>query len=393
MDQVGAPERGDGRLPVPRRRPAGAIAFHHRRRRPRWHRIALTASLALLLLLGLSVGGGFIYYRKLDSGLRRTGVLREVHDLRPAIAPGGAQNFLLLGTDSRDPGDSGGSDNSGNSGDSGGGPAQAQPQAPVETRADVIVLMHVDAAHRKAYLISVPRDLYVSVPQSATTAGSGDTPAKINTAFARGGLPLVVQTVERYTGVRVDHLVMVDFEGFKKVTDVVGGVDVTNGQEFTSIGEPYHRTFKKGTIHLNGAEALDYVRQRQQFTDGDAVRTCHQQQFVKALLDKATGTGLLGDPRALDAFLRSVTTMLTVDSGFSLADAALQFRNIRTADLTFLTSPNLGPTTVGDESVRMPDDAKAKALYDAVANDTVADWVAHNAAGPSNIEPGTCAEQ
>jgi anionic cell wall polymer biosynthesis LytR-Cps2A-Psr (LCP) family protein len=186
---------------------------------------------------------------------------------------------------------------------------------------------------------------------------------------------------------------MVDFEGFKKVADALGGVDVNNGQEFTSIAEPYHRTFKKGTIHLDGAAALDYVRQRQQFVDGDFIRMCHQQQFMKALLDKATSTGTLSNPRKLDAFLKSVTKTLTVDNGFSLADTALQFRSIGSADLTFLTSPNFGPQMIGDESVMAPDDAKAKTLYGAVVKDRVAGWIAQNDTGPQDIESATCTER
>jgi LCP family protein required for cell wall assembly len=326
----------------------------------------------LLLVMTAGAGASFWYYKSLDSGLRRTDALGGAHNPHAAKATGGAQNILLLGSDSRAADD-----------------PNHTPE-PGDAHTDTIVLMHIDAAHEKAYLISVPRDLYVYVPQSPTHPEYGGTTTKINAAFAWGGLPLAVQTIEGYTGVRIDHVVMVDFEGFKKVADVLGGVDLNNGQEFTSIAEPHYRTFKKGIIHLNGAAALDFVRQRQQFADGDFTRMCHQQQFLKALLDKATSTGTLSNPRRLDAFLKSVTKVLTVDKDFSMASAALQFRNIRSGDLTFMVSPNLGPMMAGDQSVMAPDDAKAKTLYAAVVKDRVADWISQNAAGPQDVEPAAC---
>ncbi|MGC9671193.1 LCP family protein [Planosporangium sp. 12N6] len=331
--------------------------------------------LALVLLGVVCVGGAALYYRSLDAGLRRTDALGGAHDPRAARATGGAQNILLLGSDSRYADD------------------PAHTAEPGDAHTDTIVLMHVNAAHDKAYLISIPRDLYVDVPRSATHPDYGGTTAKINAAFAWGGLPLAVQTIEGYTRVRIDHVVMVDFEGFKKVADALGGVDVNNGREFTSIAEPYYRTFPKGTIHLDGASALDYVRQRQQFADGDYTRMCHQQQFLKAMLDKATSTGTLSDPRKLDAFGKAVARLLTVDKGFSLAGTAVQLRKIRSSDLTFLVSPNLGPRMVGDESVLAPDDAAARTLYDAVASDRVAEWIAHNGAElEENVSAG-CAGQ
>ena len=89
-------------------------------------------------------------------------------------------------------------------------------------------------------------------------------------------------TVEQYTGVRIDHLALIDFAGFVKVTDALGGVDMNIEQTITSIHPPY-RTFHAGMNHLNGAEALDYVRQRKQFADGDFARMRHQHEFLKAI--------------------------------------------------------------------------------------------------------------
>ena len=133
----------------------------------------------------------------------------------------------------------------------------------------------------------------------------------------------------------------IDFGGFKEVTDALGGVDLKVERTITSIHKPY-RTFTKGTNHMNGAEALDWIRQRKQFPDGDFARMRHQQEFLKALMDKAASTGTLTNPKKLNEFLKSVTAAVTVDQDFSLTDMALQFRNLRGENLTFLTSPQLG---------------------------------------------------
>src|SRR5262249_42359355 len=145
------------------------------------------------------------------------------------------------------------------------------PSQPVDAsgnwRTDTIELLHIPASHDNAYLIAIPRDTWVHIPQSKTSQ-YGNTMAKINAAAAWGGVPLTVQTVEKFTGVRIDHLALIDFAGFGRVVDALGGVALSIAQTITSIFPP-HRTFTKGTMHLSGASALDYVRQRYQFADGD----------------------------------------------------------------------------------------------------------------------------
>jgi LCP family protein required for cell wall assembly len=256
-------------------------------------------------------------------------------------------NVLLLGSDTRDPGVTNAAD-----------PA----------RSDTIMLLHLDADHRHAYVISIPRDTWVHVP--AAPDGSGDTMAKINAAYAWGGTPLAVRTVEEFTGVRIDHVVLVDFAGFQRVVDAIGGVDLTVDQTITSIFPPY-RVFHEGRQHLNGAEALDYVRQRYQYDDGDLTREKHQQQLLAALLDHAASAGTLTDLGRLDGLLRATTQCLTVDKGFDLVNVALQLRDLRSPDVTYLTSPIAADDWQGDEAVVVPDVARAAALYQAVRLDTV----------------------
>ncbi|MEH0936823.1 LCP family protein [Micromonospora psammae] len=330
--------------------------------RPRWGRIGLVAGIAVLVLALLGGAGAWFYARNLNQDLARTDPFSEITGGRPAKAVNGALNILLVGSDSRD------------------------PDAPVDQqskwRADTVIVMHIPADHKSAYLVSIPRDLYVPIPESAgAECGTGQR-AKINAAFAFGGLPLAVRTVECFTDVRIDHVMAIDFAGFKQVTDALGGVDLKVERTITSIHKPY-RTFTKGTQQMNGAEALDWIRQRKQFPDGDFARMRHQQEFLRALMDKAASTGTLTNPKKLNAFLQSVTDAVTVDNGFSLVDMALEFRNLRGENLTFVTSPNSGSATINGESVVVSDREKALAMYKAMSSDTMAAWVA------ANQKPGT----
>jgi LCP family protein required for cell wall assembly len=324
----------------------------------RWLRAVLGVLAALALVAAGGAGAAWFYGRSVNASLSRTDAFSEVApSTRPSETVTGAMNVLLLGSDSRDPNTTAG------------------------TRSDTMMLLHVDAAHKHAYVISIPRDTWVHVPRSAD-GRNGNSMAKINAAYAWGGPSLAVQTVEGFTGVRVDHVVVIDFAGFQQVVDALGGVDMTVDQTFTSEQPPY-RTYKAGPRHFTGTEALDYVRQRHQFADGDFTRERHQQQFLKALLDKAAGMGTLSDVGRLNSFLRSATKSVTVDQSFNVIDVAMQLRNLRSGDVVSLTSPSAGTGWEGDQSVVYSDQVKAKALYHAVATDTVAQWVATASASPS----------
>ncbi len=339
----------------PLRRGAGK-----RKLRPRWGRIALVG----LLVIGLVTAGvvlwGFLYIQHVNDNLKRTDSIDSmVGSTRPGKGVSGALNILLLGSDSRD------------------------PDQPVNVggnwRTDTIELMHINANHDKAYLVSFPRDLWIHIPKSKTSQ-YGDTDAKINAATAWGGVPLVVQAVEEYSGVRIDHLALIDFAGFVQVTDALGGVDMNIEQTITSIHQP-HRTFHAGMNHLSGAEALDYVRQRKQFADGDFARIRHQQEFLKAVLDKAVSAGTVASLDRLTSFVSSVANSLTVDKDFSLLDVAWQFHSLRSSDLTFLTCPNNGTGNVDGQSVVLTDPAKAKSLFTAINADTMSQWITQ----PGNV--------
>ncbi|GAA2636180.1 hypothetical protein Adu01nite_67640 [Paractinoplanes durhamensis] len=325
--------------------------------RPRWGRIALLGGLAVLIIAviaGISLYG---YANSLDDDLKRTDAFSKLTGDRPAKAVKGAQNILLVGSDSRDP--------------------DTKDDEANAWRADTLMLMHVPADHKSAQLISIPRDLWVVVPKSNSAECSDGSRAKINASFAFGGLPRAVHTVECLTDVHIDSVMAIDFGGFKEVTDAVGGVDLKVDKTITSIHKP-HRVFTKGMMHMNGEQALDWVRQRYQFPRGDFDRQRHQQEFLKALMEKATTSGTITNPAKLNAFLKAVTAAVTVDNDFSLTDAAVEFRDIRGDNLTFITSPNKGSETISGQSVVVSDREKALALYQAVAGDKMTEWMSAN---------------
>jgi LCP family protein required for cell wall assembly len=345
-DPAGGPTGGD---------PDGAAAPAPARSRGRWWRLlALVSALVLALVLGGLVAGGF-YARSVDKTIARVDVFGAVPEAgRPAKTTSDALNVLVLGSDSRDPDTTG-------------------------SRADTIILVHLPANRERAQLISIPRDTWTALPTN-DGGRAGGTKAKINAAYAWGGTPLMVRTVEQFTGVRIDHVVMVDFAGFKEIVDAAGGIDVEVYQRFTSSHPPY-RTFPEGVQHMDGATALDFARQRKQFRDGDFTRMKNQQQVIGALIDRATQRGLLTNPGRLDDFLRATAGAVTVDDTLSVFDLGWELRNLRRADVDRMTSPSAGTGTVGGQSVVFPDERAAQDLYAAVRADDMASWLAKHPRG------------
>ena len=328
----------------------------HRRRRRRRRRAVLVVLMAVLILIGGGLVGASLYLRSVESGVKRVNAFGAVPEVsRPAKADVAkdAANFLVLGSDTRDPANTSGS------------------------RSDTIMLMHVSRDRSSAQVVSIPRDTWLHVPKGNN--GNGDADAKINAAFAWGGIPLTVQTVESFTGVRIDHVVIVDFAGFKEIIDALGGVEINVEEGFTSthsLNADSIRVFRKGPQVMDGAAALDYSRERYAFKDGDFARIRHQQEMIKAVLDKAASGGTLSNPVRLNAFLRATANAVTVDSTLNITDVATDLRHLRSENLSFYTSPSKGTGMVGDQSVVLADPEKAKALFDAVRRDNPADIAA-----------------
>lgn len=317
-------------------------------RRRRGRRIALITLLVLALLGAGGVAAGGLYLRSVESDIDRVDAFQGVpQEARPPVVAKDAMNIMILGSDSRDPDKTTGS------------------------RTDTIILAHLPKGRKSAQLISIPRDTWVHVPRSKD-GQHGGRDAKINAAYAWGGIPLMVQTVEEFTKVRVDHVAVIDFAGFKDIIDALGGVDIYSEKTFTSIHPPF-RTFQQGLQTMDGEMALDYSRQRKQFADGDFARIRHQQQVIKAILDKAASGGILASPTKLNDFVKASSAAVSVDEGMSLLDMATDLRGLRGKNLVFFTSPTKGTGRVGSESVVFADADKVESFYDAVRRDAVSE--------------------
>ncbi|MFR9805608.1 LCP family protein [Pseudonocardia sp. RS010] len=281
-------------------------------------------------------------------------------DARPATT--GGTTFLLIGTDTRSPEPTTGTD------------APAGVDAGSQ-RSDVIMLARVAGDGRTAAVTSIPRDSWVDIP------GRGMN--KINAAYAFGGAPLLIRTVENLTGVRVDHFGVIDFAGFREMVDSVGGIDVRVAAATSNAGVAFH----EGLNHLDGAQALAYVRQRHDLPGGDLDRAKRQQNAIKAVLAKAGDD--LSDPVGLynlvDATSRTVSVDDTLTNG-GLRDLALEMKGLRPAGVTFTSAPVAGLGREGAQSVVYLDEQAGTLLWSAFRAGTTAQYVA---AHPGEALSGT----
>lgn len=219
-----------------------------------------------------------------------------------------------------------------------------------DQRADTLMLVHVPADRRSVHVVSIMRDLYVDIP--------GYGASKINDSLSVGGMPLAAKTVSALMGTRIDHTLMLDFNGFRTLTDALGGIDVNVTVPFQSTHDTQH-VFKKGINHLNGQAALEFVRERYALIDGDFQRVRNQQTFLRAIIARLTKGGALNNVTAVRALVTVAAKHLTVDQGFDpvkVAVLAYAMRGIDSKRIVSLTLPTAGVGTApGGASVVFPD--------------------------------------
>ncbi|WP_369360372.1 LCP family protein [Streptomyces sp. cg2] len=298
-------------------------------------RARATAAALVSALVLLVAGAGWLYLR-LNGDITTFGEDGLSRD-RPAA--GGGTNVLVIGSDSR----------AGRNRRLGGGEGDVG-------RSDTAFLLHVYGDGRHALAVSFPRDALMQIPPCRLPDGRW-TPqrpaAMFNSAFTVGrtanGNPACTQnTVERLTGLRVDHTVVVDFAGFATLTTAVGGVSVCLPQDVYEGDLDPHRAvrgrlvFPRGPQTVSGQRALDYVRLRHGLGDGsDIGRIKRQQAFTAALIKKVRARGM--NPSALFPLARAATAAMTVDPGLGSADRLLAFAlSMKDVDLhntKFLTLP------------------------------------------------------
>ncbi|MFE7353775.1 LCP family protein [Streptomyces sp. NPDC057543] len=297
----------------------------HRHHWLRW--TALGVSLVVLV----AAGGGWWLYRKLDGNIRTdtsaAAELKAYERERPATVVHDAENILLIGSDSR------AGDNREYGRDDGG-----------SQRSDTTILLHLAADRKSVTAMSLPRDLMVQIPVCHTAGGKATKKqfAQFNWAFEFGGTACTVRTVEKLTGVRIDHQMVVDFNGFKDMVDAVDGVEVCLKKP---VDDPdAHLKLPAGRQKLDGEQALGYVRARKSIGNGsDTERMDRQQQFLGALVNKVQSNGVLLNPTRLYPVLDAATKALTTDPGLDtlkdLYELVRGLREVPTDKVQFLTVP------------------------------------------------------
>ncbi|MEV6830958.1 LCP family protein [Amycolatopsis sp. NPDC051102] len=334
-------------------------------RSARFGRIA-AAVVAGLVFLG--IGGAWGAQTYFDAKFTQVSALDENSaDIQDADAQANDENFLMVGSDTRD----------GASAEEGVGTADSTPGA----RSDTVMVAHIPADRKRVVVTSFPRDLEINRPdcqkwdpaQNKTTdeVYKGAKFAKLNTAYAVGGPACVTKVVQQITGLRINHFVGIDFNGFKEMVDAVHGVTVHNEIPIDDgiLGKVLLET---GDVTISGDQALNFVRARHVKGDptSDYGRIKRQQEFIGALLKKVMSSDVVLDPGKLSDFINAFAKATFGDNlGVKqMMTLAQSMKGLDASKITFLTVPTVGvANNRGNEVLVL---SKTKALFDALRNNT-----------------------
>jgi LCP family protein required for cell wall assembly len=222
---------------------------------------------------------------------------------------------------------------------------------------DTMMIWHLEEDHQNSQVVSFPRDSWVDI--------EGHGMAKLNAAFSYGGPELLVQTLEDTLDIFIDHVAVVDFEGFKDITDTIGGVDL--------------ETADGATEHFDGEEALEYVRERKSLPGGDFDRIDRQQNFLRTVLHEVTRTGTRINPVTVTNLIGDLGQLLVLDDDFTNDDIRdLGFDVIRrgAGEVEWMTAFTDGTGTSADgQSIVLLNVEKSKELMAAISRDDFKDYL------------------
>jgi LCP family protein required for cell wall assembly len=317
--------------------PGGPKQVRKRRKDPMWARLTVILGALLMLTSGAAIVGSKILIGRYTENVAQADLLGGAGKKQ---APGGkalkgAINILLLGVDER-------------------------TRNPGDVRSDTIIILHIPAAHDQAYLVSVPRDTFVDVPAFEKSGYPGGR-SKITDAFhagaqngagREGGAQLVAKIIHTMTGIQFDGAAIIDFGGFKRVIDALGGVRMCVDHRVKSqhmrlvdgkpmwladarkVGGGQPIWHEKGCRKMEGWEALDYSRQRYGLPNGDYDRQRHQQQLIKAMAKEATSKGVITDLGKLDRVIKAAGSAFILDTGgVPIADFVFTLKGLAANDL------------------------------------------------------------
>ncbi|WP_328873841.1 LCP family protein [Streptomyces sp. NBC_00287] len=356
MSAESTPESGipdDAGTAGPRHRAKG------RRRKPRDKRrkgmVVAAWTAAGIVVLG-GTGAGYLYF-KLNGNINSVDIDQALGTDRPDKVDNGSENILVLGSDTR----------SGSNQDLGGGTDDGS------ARSDTAMIVHVYKGHKKASVVSIPRDTLIDRPECTDTDGNTHDAASgvmFNSAYTTGGAACAVKTVESITDLRMDHYLEVDFSGFQKLVDDLGGVEITTTEDISDSDS--HLDLKAGTHRLTGEQALGLVRTRHGVGDGsDLGRIQLQQAFIKALINQVKDVGIFTNPKKLYDLADTATKTVTTDSDLGSVNKLMSFANglkgISSSNMTMVTMPvQYDPANANRVLV---EETKAKMVWKALKND------------------------
>ncbi|MFF5936689.1 LCP family protein [Streptomyces sp. NPDC012508] len=327
-----------------------------RRKEPAKGRRAVTVaawSAAALVVVGGS-GLGYVYF-KLDGNLKSVDINAQLGTDRPKNVDNGSLDILVLGSDSRS------GDNGAYGKDEGG------------ARSDTAMVVHVYEGHKKAAVVSIPRDTLVDRPACTDERGDAvpaDKRAMFNTAYEVGGPACAVKTVESISGIRMDHYIEVDFSGFTKLIDKLGGVEITTAEAIKDSKS--HLDLAPGTHTLDGEQSLGLVRTRKSVGDGsDLGRIQLQQAFMKAFIDQVKDVGVFTNPKKLldiaDTATKAITPDSELDSVNELMGFAQGLAGLGAEDVHMVTMPvRYDPA---DPNRVIPLEAQSRQVWQALKGD------------------------
>lgn len=315
-------------------------------------------------LVFVLTGYGWSTFQDLHQGLSTTNVIG-------ATAPDKATDILLVGVDSRT--------------DARDNPLPQQVLSQLRAGSnegeltDTMILVRIPNDGRRAVAISLPRDLYVELPEgygkhklnsafsrakSATAerlVAQGADPATVRTESIAAGRKLLLEAVKKLTGIGIDHYAEVNLLGFALLTDAVGGVPVCL---LAPVRDRFSgANFPAGPQLISGADALAFVRQRYGLPRGDLDRIVRQQAYLASLANKILTAGTLANPNRVRQLINAVKQSLVLDEGFDILDFAARMQGLTSGNVVFETVPVLGDgDSESDGSVLKVDPAAVRAF-------------------------------
>jgi LCP family protein required for cell wall assembly len=370
---------GHGRVP-PRRKAGAHRAPRGRRLLSGLLRRALLAAAAFTaLLVASSVGVAAYAYNHYNGQIKRVAVLQTRDtNVREAAKQLNAQNFLVIGSDSR-------------------AGADSQYGNVAGARSDTTILVHLSPDRSKATVISFPRDSWVQIPSCVDRPGHtvGEHTDLFNAAFSVGGASCTISLVQRMTGIKITHFVQVDFSGFKSMVNALGSVSICSPTAVSDSNSGL--VLHPGVNKLSGDQALAYVRARESIGDGsDLGRIRRQQLFLGAVMRQAMSGSLLSNPARLTSFLDAATKAVTVDKDTTFSDLrslASSLQGLDPARVTMYTAPIANPdySPPGTDMTGkvLLDTTKGRVLYDSVINDQTKVVQPTSSTHPGTSAPGS----